>query len=83
MSPISVNWVKTRARSPSATASSSTSTRRVTLPDRPGIEEPSARKCAGWLQTCLSFIMVARTSPRRSMPSASSMRASMSSTTAW
>ena len=52
---------------------------RSVRPSRP----PSCRNCAGWLQTCLSLVIVASTRPRRSMPSLDSMRASMSSTTAW
>ena len=67
--PISANWVKTRARSPASSASSSISVSRASLPERPGIAELSWRNCAGWLQTCLSFASVARTSPLRWMPS--------------
>ena len=41
------------------------------------------QQLAGWLQTCLSFSIVASTRPLRSMPSLCSTLASMSSTTAW
>ena len=44
--------------------------RRASLPERPGSGESSPRNCAGWLQTCLSLVSVARMTPLRWMPSA-------------
>ena len=83
MAPISANCEKTSARSPDSITSSIISVSRASLPERPGIGELSARNCAGWLQTCLSFDSVARTTPLRSIPSALAMTFSASLSTAW
>src|SRR5690606_10536607 len=83
IAPNSAYWVNSSARSPAASTSSRISSNRASLPDRPASRLPSLSNWAGWLQTCLSLVMVASTSPRRSIPSLDSIRASMSSTTAW
>ncbi len=68
-SPHAVNCVKHITLSSSATISSSSSSVRVSFPDRPDSLDPSPRKCAGWLHTCFSRSSPARTAPRRSIPS--------------
>ena len=79
----SVNWVKHSTRSPSARISSSSSSRRITLPERRPTGERSCSNWAGWLHTCLSLAIAASTLPRRSMPSEFSIFSIMSSTIAW
>src|ERR1700733_9971113 len=83
MRPNSAYWVKHSALSPSAALPSQSSSSLASLPDRPGSREPSPSRCAGWLQTCFSFVMVASTRPRLVMSSdAPSILDSMSVTVA-
>ena len=82
-SPISRNCVNTSARSPWSSNSVTSSSNRVSLPDRPARRDPSLSACAGWLQICLSRISAASTSPRRRMPLDSSASARSWSTTCW
>jgi hypothetical protein len=51
--------VKTSVRPSVSRASSSISTSRRSLPERPSSPDPSAANCAGWLHTCLSRRSVA------------------------
>jgi len=67
---MAANWVNTSARSPAAVISSRISSSRASFPDRAASSrDPSARKWAGWLQTCLSFIIEPEMTPIRSIPS--------------
>ena len=70
MSPISANWVKISARSPACSDLLQHLRQPGQLAGAAGIAELSPRNWAGWLQTCLSFVSVARTMPLRWMPSA-------------
>ena len=86
MSPNALYWVKISTRWSDAAASSKSSMSFSTLPERwrplSVTAEPSPRKCAGWLHTCLMRVMVANTSPLRAIPLRSSSSACVLSTSA-